>query len=57
MAAKKDPVVNMLNKKPYRTKKQKLEARRLARKDSDGAIRSAAPVSYHAAPKDRSNAP
>lgn len=35
------------NYKPYRTKAQKEEARRTARKCEDGAWRSNAPVSYH----------
>jgi len=35
------------NYKPYRTKAQKAEARRLVRKDKDGAWKSSAPVSYH----------
>ena len=37
----------MPNLKPYRTKAQKAEARRTARKDSDGAWRSDAPFSIH----------
>ena len=37
----------MLNHKPYRTKAQKAEARRVARKDRDGAWRSDAPFSLH----------
>lgn len=40
----------MPNLKPYRTKAQKAEARRLARKDADGAWRSAAPFSIHGQP-------
>lgn len=39
--------LNMVNRKPYRTKAQKEEARRLARKDSDGTYRTTAPVSHH----------
>ena len=39
--------VDTKNYKPYRTKEQKLEARRLAVKCSDGAWRSTANVSYH----------
>lgn len=38
---------DMTNRKPYRTKAQKKEARSKARKDADGAWRSSAPVSYH----------
>jgi hypothetical protein len=37
----------MPNLKPYRTKAQKAEARRTARKDKDGAWRSNAPFSIH----------
>ena len=37
----------MPNLKPYRTKAQKAEARRVARKDRDGAWRSDAPFSLH----------
>jgi hypothetical protein len=40
----------MFNLKPYRTKAQKVEARRLARKDPDGAWRSDAPFSLHGEP-------
>jgi hypothetical protein len=40
----------MPNLKPYRTKAQKAEARRLARKDPDGAWRSDAPFSLHGEP-------
>lgn len=40
----------MSNLKPYRTKAQKAEARRLARKDADGAWRSTAPFSIHGQP-------
>jgi hypothetical protein len=39
--------VNMVNRKPYRTKAQKELARSQARKDSDGTYRTTAPVSYH----------
>lgn len=39
------------NKKPYRTKAQKVVAREKARKCSDGAIRSTAPASYHNSPR------
>jgi hypothetical protein len=37
----------MPNLKPYRTKAQKAEARRTARKDADGAVRSDAPFCLH----------
>jgi hypothetical protein len=40
----------MPNLKPYRTKAQKTEARRTARKDTDGAWRSHAPFSIHGQP-------
>jgi hypothetical protein len=40
----------MANLKPYRTKAQKAEARRTARKDADGAWRSDAPFSIHGQP-------
>jgi hypothetical protein len=40
----------MSNRKPYRTKAQKAEARRTARKGGDGAWRSDAPFSIHGAP-------
>jgi hypothetical protein len=40
----------MLNRKPYRTKAQKAEARRTARQDADGAWRSDAPSSIHNEP-------
>ena len=39
------------NKKPYRTKAQKAEARNRAHKCDDGAWRCNVPVSYHPAPK------
>lgn len=39
------------NKKPYRTKAQKAEARNRAYKCDDGAYRCSVPVSYHPAPK------
>lgn len=38
---------DMTNKKPYRTKAQKIEARRTAVKCEDGTWRTKAPVSYH----------
>jgi len=40
----------MPNLKPYRTKAQKAEARRTARKCADGAWRSDAPFSIHGQP-------
>jgi len=40
----------MPNLKPYRTKAQKAEARRTARKDQDGAWRSEAPFCIHGEP-------
>jgi hypothetical protein len=40
----------MPNLKPYRTKAQKAEARRTARKDADGAWRSEAAFSIHGQP-------
>ena len=40
----------MSNRKPYRTKAQKAEARRTARKDADGAWRSDASFSIHGEP-------
>ena len=40
----------MPNLKPYRTKAQRAEARRAARKDKDGASRSDAPFSIHGMP-------
>ena len=40
----------MPNLKPYRTKAQKAEARRTARKHADGAWRSNAPFSIHGEP-------
>jgi hypothetical protein len=40
----------MLNRKPYRTKAQKAEARRTARQDADGAWRSDALFSIHGEP-------
>jgi hypothetical protein len=40
----------MPNLKPYRTKSQKAEARRTARKGKDGAWRSPAPFSIHGEP-------
>ena len=40
----------MPNLKPYRTRAQKAEARRTARKDADGAWRSDASFSIHGQP-------
>jgi hypothetical protein len=40
----------MSNRKPYRTKAQKAEARRTVRKDADGTLRSDAPFSIHGEP-------
>ncbi len=40
----------MFNRKPYRTNAQKAEARRTARKGTDGAWRSNAPFSLHGEP-------
>jgi hypothetical protein len=40
----------MPNLKPYRTKAQKAEARRIARKGADGAWLSDAPFSIHREP-------
>jgi hypothetical protein len=40
----------MPNLKPYRTKAQKAQARRTARKDTDGAWRSDAPFCIHGMP-------
>jgi hypothetical protein len=40
----------MFNRKPYRTKAQKAEARDTARKGKDGAWRSDAPFCLHGQP-------
>jgi hypothetical protein len=48
---KANPSRNMWNGKPYRTRAQKIDARREARKCKDGAYRSAAPVSWHPVPR------
>ncbi len=45
--------IDMENKKPYRTKSQKENAKQQARKDDDGTYRSTAPVSYHNTRKKR----
>ena len=50
---KKNPQIEMWNRKPFRTKAQKAMARDDAKKCKDGAYRSAAPFSMHAKPKDR----
>lgn len=41
--AEVDAKRNLINRKPYRTKEMKAEARRLARRCEDGAWRSSAP--------------
>ncbi|MFC5584478.1 hypothetical protein ACFPOD_05100 [Nitratireductor kimnyeongensis] len=38
---------DMSNRKPYRTAKQKAEAKRTAVRGEDGVYRSGAPVSFH----------
>lgn len=43
--------LSLHNRKPYRTKAQKLVAQKTAGKCSDGAFRSNAPVSFHPAPR------
>lgn len=48
---KKNPSRNMWNGKPYRTAKQKREARETAERCRDGAFRSPAPVSWHPVPR------
>ena len=55
LEGKKNPSRNMWNGKPYRTKAQKAEARRVASPCSDGTWRSHAPVSWHPVP--RNNTP
>jgi endonuclease YncB( thermonuclease family) len=40
----------MFNRKPFRTKAQKAEARRTARKDKNGIWRSDAPFCLHGQP-------
>ena len=47
----KDNKSALWNRKPYRTKAQKAEARRTAVKCQDGTWRSKAPVSLHPKPK------
>ncbi len=39
--------LDMTNRKPFRTAKQKLKAKETAGMCKDGVIRSNAPVSYH----------
>ena len=48
---KKNPQIEMWNRKPYRTAAQKRLARQTAEKRKDGAWRSTAPVSIHPQPK------
>lgn len=48
---KPNPSRNMWNGKPYRTKAQRIAARRDAERCSDGAWRSPAPVSFHPLPR------
>ncbi len=43
----RDGTINMENRKPYRTKAQKAEAKAKAGKSQDGAFRSMVPRSYH----------
>ncbi len=43
----RDGQPNMENRKPYRTKAQKAEAKARASKSEDGAYRTIAPRSYH----------
>lgn len=45
--------LNMVNRKPFRTKFQKKMARETAYKAKDGAWRSDADVSYHTHAQDR----
>ncbi len=45
--------VDMLNRKPFRTKAQKNDARASAVKEKDGVFRSSAPVSFHSAGRRR----
>lgn len=44
---RKNVRVDMSNRKPFRTRSQKLEARKSAELCKDGVYRSAARVSYH----------
>jgi hypothetical protein len=43
----REGVRNLSNRKPYRTKAQKIVARNMAVQCPDGAFRSSAPVSFH----------
>ena len=52
---KVNPSRNMHNRKPYRTRAQKAEARDKARRCGDGAWRSSAPVSWHPEPRGNSH--
>ncbi len=45
--ATRDGTMNMENRKPYRTKAQKAEAKAKAGKSQDGVFRSIVPRSYH----------
>lgn len=51
LEGKKSPARNMWNGKPYRTKAQKVEARKSAHRCADGAYRSAAPITFHPIPR------
>jgi len=48
---KKNPQIEMWNRKAYRTAAQKRLARQMAEKRKDGTYRSVAPVSIHPQPK------
>ena len=45
--------MNMINRKPYRTARQKEIARSTANKGRDGAYHSNAPVSFHSRAKEQ----
>lgn len=49
----REGVRDMTNRKPYRTKAQKIVAKQMAYDTPDGTIRSNAPVTYHRAEKGR----
>ncbi|QKV17829.1 hypothetical protein [Oricola thermophila] len=49
----REGVRDMTNRKPYRTKAMKAEARRTAYVDKNGAWRSTAPTQYHPDSKER----
>lgn len=51
LAGNSNPQPSRHNRKPYRTAKQKREARRTCRRADDGAYYSSAPVSFHPAPR------